>query len=292
MTDLPTAVLCTPIDLERRAVLDLLPEHEFIDQEIGGTVYRETEYQGRQGAWRLILAMTGRGNERAAVTVEHALATWRPQILVLCGIAGGLRDARVGDVVAATKVYGYEVGEDTDTGTLPRPESLPTSFPLHQRAQLLAEDPAWAAGLDAEPRVFHRPIASGSKVITGNASASAEHIKRHSGDAQAVDTESYGAMAAADRRRTVEVTVVRGISDLLGDKTKAADKLRQPIAARNAAAFALALIARSKPRQAEIRRSAGGSSNTYIGAIGNGANANIAAMGDNARGRIDIRNQK
>ncbi|MEU5153083.1 phosphorylase [Glycomyces sp. NPDC021274] len=288
MTDLPTAVLCTPIDLERRAVLDLLAGHEFTDRELDGHQYRETEYEGPKGIWRLVLAMTGRGNERAAASVEHALAAWRPQILVLCGIAGGLRDARIGDVVAATKVYGYEVGEDTDAGTLPRPESLSTSFPLHQRAQLLAEDAAWAGPLDARPRVFHRPIASGSKVVTGNASAAAEHLRRHSGDAQAVDTESYGAMAAADRRRTVDATVVRGISDLLGDKTKEADKLRQPLAARNAAAFALALIAHSKPKHADIRRLAGGVSNTYIGAVGNGANANVAAMGDNAHGRIDI----
>jgi nucleoside phosphorylase len=289
MTDQPTAVLCTPIDIERRAVLDLLPKHEFTDHEIGGTVYRETEYEGPQGVWRLILAMAGRGNERAAASVEHAIATWRPQILVICGIAGGLRDARVGDVVAATKVYGYEAGEDTDAGLLPRPESLSTSFPLHQRAQLIAEDQSWADGLEGAPRVFHRPIASGSKVITGNASAAAEHIKRHSGDAQAVDTESHGALAAAQRHPAVEAIAVRGISDLLGDKTKEADKHRQPIAARNAAAFALTLIARSKPKQAEIRPLAGGASNTYIGAIGNGANANIAAMGDRSRGRIDMR---
>ncbi|MEV3937960.1 phosphorylase [Glycomyces sp. NPDC049804] len=288
MTDLPTAVLATPIDIERRAVLDLLPGHEFTDHEIGGVVYRETEYEGPQGVWRLVLAMTGRGNERAAAAVEHAVATWRPQILVLCGIAGGLRDARVGDVVAATHVYGYEAGQDTDTGLLPRPASVSTSFPLHQRAQLIADDAAWAEGLEAAPRVFHRPIASGSKVITGNAAASAEHIKRHSGDAQAVDTESFGAMTAADRRRSVEAIAVRGVSDLLGDKTKEADKHRQPLAARNAAAFALALIARSKPAQAEIRPLAGGKSNTYIGAVGNGANANIAAMGDRARGRIRI----
>ncbi|MFG3339986.1 phosphorylase [Glycomyces sp. NPDC048151] len=292
MNDLPTAVLCTPIDLERRAVLDLLPGREFTDHEIGGTVYRETEFEGPQGVWRLVLAMAGRGNERAAASVEHALATWRPQILVLCGIAGGLRDARVGDVVAATHVYGYESGQDTDDGLLPRPESFRTSFPLHQRAQLIAEDTSWSEGLDGAPRVFHRPIASGSKVITGNASASAALINRHSSDAQAVDTESYGAMAAAHRRPAVDAFVVRGISDLLGDKTKEADKLRQPVAARNAAAFSLALIARSKPKQAEIRKIGGGRSNTYIGAVGNGATANIAAMGPKAKGQITINNGK
>lgn len=289
MTDLPTAVLCTPIDLERRAVLDLLAGHEFTDHELDGTQYRETEYEGPKGVWKLVLAMTGRGNERAAASVEHALATWRPQILILCGIAGGRRDARVGDIVVATKVYGYESGQDTDTGLLQRPESLPASYPLLHRAQLVSENQAWAANLDGpSPRIFQRPIASGSKVITGSHSATAELLEQSSGDAQAVDTESFGFLAAANRRTAVEATVVRGISDLLGDKTKEADKLRQPMAARNAAAFALALIGRSKPKRADIRRLAGGTSNTYIGTVGEGSTAYIGAFGDNAKGHINI----
>lgn len=78
--------------------------------------------------------------------------------------------------------------------------------------------------------------------------------------------------------------MVRGISDLLGDKTNEADKRRQPNAARNAAAFALAFIGRSEPKRARPLMS--GKSNAYIGAIGNGANANIAAMGDGTRGHV------
>lgn len=293
MTDLPTAVLCTPIDLERRAVLDLLAGHEFTDHELDGTQYRETEYEGPKGAWKLVLAMSGRGNERAAASVEHVLATWRPQILILCGIAGGRRDARVGDIVVATKVYGYESGQDTDAGLLQRPESLPASYPLLQRAQLVSENQAWAEELGGpSPRIFQRPIASGSKVITGNHSATAELLEQSSGDAQAVDTESYGFLAAANRRTAVEATVVRGISDLLGDKTKEADRHHQPVAARNAAAFALALIGRSKPKQADIRRLAGGTSNTYIATVGEGSTAYIGAMGTNAKGHISIDNRR
>jgi adenosylhomocysteine nucleosidase len=288
MNDLPTAVLATPIDVERRAVLELLDGSELTDLHEDGVLYRTTEFQGRHGRWNLVLAMTGRGNERAAAAVEHALAHWRPQLLVLCGIAGGLRDAAVGDVVAATKVYGYESGQDTDTGLLPRPESLPTSFTLHQQAQLLVEHRSWARRLGAAPpRVFHRPIASGSKVVTGRDSATAALVERHSGDAQAIDTESYGAMAAASRKSAVEATVVRGVSDLLAGKTKTADRVHQPVAARNAAAFALALIESSRPKKAEIRPLAGGS-NTYIGAIGPNARSVTGAMGDRARGSVVV----
>lgn len=293
MNDLPTAVLATPVDVERQAVLELLAGSELTDRHRDGIAYRATEFAGRHGDWNLVLAMTGRGNERAAAAVEHAIAAWRPQLLVLCGVAGGLRDAQIGDVVAATKVYGYESGQDTDEGLLPRPESLPTSFTLHQQAQLLVEHRSWARrlGAGAPPRVFHRPIASGSKVVTGRDSATAELIGRQSGDAQALDTESYGAMAAAARKSAVEATVVRGVSDLVAGKTKAADRVHQPAAARNAAAFALALIESSRPRSAEIRPLAGGSGNTYIGVVGPRSQAVTGAMGDRARGRVVINNR-
>jgi nucleoside phosphorylase len=289
MADLPTAVLCTPIDIERAAVLDLLPGRALTDAERDGVQYRRTELQGRRSDWNLVLAMGGRGNERAAAAVEHALASWSPRILVLCGVAGGLRDAAVGDVVAATKVYGYESGEDTDAGRLPRPDALPTSFSLHQLAMLLVEKGEWAARLGTEaPRVFHRPIASGAKVVTGRRSETARLIALHSGDAQALDTESHGAMAAAARRSGVEAIVVRGVSDLVDGKNKADDLRDQPRAARNAAALALALIEHAAPGTAPAKDRHG---TTYIGALGAGARAHIAAMGPNAKGSIIVRSR-
>ncbi|SDE31320.1 5'-methylthioadenosine/S-adenosylhomocysteine nucleosidase [Glycomyces harbinensis] len=293
MNDLPIAVLATPIDVERRAVLELLSGTELTEHDRDGIIYRTAEFEGRHGDWNLVLAMTGRGNERAAAAVEHALSTWRPQLLILCGVAGGLRDAQVGDVVAATKVYGYESGQDTDEGLRSRPESLPTSFTLHQQAQLLVEHRAWSRrlGTGTPPRVYHRPIASGSKVVTGRESETAELVRRQSGDAQAIDTESYGAMAAASRKSAVEATVVRGVSDLLAGKTKAADRLHQPLAARNAAAFSLALIASTRPKSAEIRPLAGGTGSTYIGVVGPHSQAVTGAMGDNARGSVVINNR-
>ncbi|SDL45672.1 Nucleoside phosphorylase [Glycomyces sambucus] len=279
-----TAVLFTPIDIERAALLDLLRGSAITDHERDGTAYRTLELEGRQGTWNLVLAMGGRGNERAAAAAEHALATWNPRLLVLCGVAGGLRDAAVGDVVAATKVYGYESGEDTDHGRLPRPDALPTSFALHQLAMLLAEKGEWARRLGTDaPRVFHRPIASGAKVVTGRRSETARLIALHSGDAQALDTESHGAMAAAARRSGVEAMVVRGVSDLVDGKNKADDLRDQPRAARNAAAFALALIEHTAPGPARPPARPGG---TYIGALGDGARAAIGAMGPNAKGRI------
>lgn len=294
MTELPTAVVCTPLDVEYRAVRALLDGHRFTERTERGTVFAITEIAGRHSAWRLALTLTGRHNERAAAAVERAVATLAPQALVLLGVAGGRRDARIGDVIAATEVYGYESGQDTDLRYLSRIKTFTTSHALSQQAHHAAEEGAWTARLglapgEDPPRVFHRPIAAGSKVITGLDSPTAALIGQHCGDAQGVDMESFGAMAAACAGGGVEAMVVRGVSDLIGGKTKDADRTRQPLAARNAAAFALALIERLEPAPAAPRGpdpEAQGAK--YIGALGEGANATIAAMGDRAEGRITI----
>ncbi|WP_051326253.1 hypothetical protein [Glycomyces tenuis] len=294
MNHLPTAVLCTPLDREHRAVLALLDTNRITEQTVDGTVYELTELHGRHTTWRLVIALTSRLNEYTSAAVERAIGTWEPQILLLVGVAGGRRDAAVGDVIAATKVYGYESGRDTDSGFQARVDALRCSNMLDQRAHRVSADTVWTDRLDLEPdqaapQVFHRPLASGNKVITGSASATADLISRTCDDAQGIDMEGYGAMVAASNNSGVEAMVVRGVSDLIDDKSKAADRTRQPLAARHAAAFALALIESCDPEPSSRKALAAHSDGPiYIGAIGDGAVSNVAASGPHARGHQQI----
>lgn len=294
MNRLPTAVLCTPLDLEHRAVLGLLGTDRIHEQSADGTVYELTELHGRHATWRLVIALTSRLNEFASAAVERAISTWEPQILLLVGVAGGRRDAAIGDVIAATKVYGYESGRDTNNGFHPRVDALRCSYMLDQRAHRVSAEGRWIDRLNLGsdqpiPQVFHRPIASGNKVITGTASDTAELISQTCDDAQGVDMEGFGAMAAASSSKGVEAMIVRGVSDLIDDKSKASDRTRQPLAARHAAAFALALIESCDPgpssRKGPATRTDGP---LYIGAIGDGAVSNVAASGPHARGHQQI----
>jgi nucleoside phosphorylase len=294
MSHLPTAVLCTPLDLEHRAVLALLGAGRIDEQTEDGTVYELTELHGRHATWRLVITLTSRLNEYASAAVERAINTWDPQILLLVGVAGGRRDAAIGDVIAATKVYGYESGRDTDSGFRPRVDALRCSHMLDQRAHRVSGEGSWINRLTLNPdqpapKVFHRPIASGNKVITGTASDTAELIDQTCDDAQGVDMEGFGAMAAASSSSGVEAMVVRGVSDLIDDKSKSTDRTRQPLAARHAAAFALALIESCDPgrvgRKGPGKRTDGP---LYIGAIGDGAVSNVAASGPHARGHQQI----
>ncbi|WP_158299956.1 phosphorylase [Glycomyces paridis] len=293
----PVAVLGMPLPVEYEAVLSLLPGHTFTERTVRGTVFKLTELQGRHGAWTLALTMTGRQNEAAAVAVERAVAAFDPQVILLVGVAGGRRDAAVGDVIAATEVYGYEAGEDTDADYLSRIKTLQATHLLLQQAHQVDVEDAWRerlgpAGDGPRPRVHHRPIAAGSKVITGVRSGTAALIDRHCGDAQGIDMEGFGALAAAWRTGGVEAMVIRGVSDLLADKDKAADRHRQPRAARHAGAFALALVERLEPRGRPDGAPDGPAPEPegarYIGAVGQGATAIIAAFGDGAHGTVNL----
>ncbi|GAA1676841.1 hypothetical protein GCM10009830_24490 [Glycomyces endophyticus] len=291
MTTSPTAVICTPLELEHRAVRDLLGGSP-AEERRGDSVYELHDFRGRKVQWRLVLALTGRRNEDTSAAVGEALDTWRPQVLLLVGVGGGLRDARVGDVVAATKVYGYEGGQDTDLGLRPRIDSLPTSRILKEQGERVSIEGTWIWRADPEalsaPTVHHRPIASGGKVVTGSTSYTAELIREHCGDATAIDMEGYGAMAAARRARGVEATVIRGVSDLLDDKDKETDRQTQPMAARRAAAFALALLDRYDPEPAERAPAprAPQSGSTYNFSPGQGGNMNVGSIGDNTTTHI------
>ncbi|SDD59281.1 phosphorylase [Glycomyces harbinensis] len=252
-TDAPWAVFCMPLQLEYDEVRNLLRGGDFGTRKERDTHYATTALQGRHTGWNVALTVSDHQNEAAAVAVERAVAAFSPQVLFMVGIAGGRRDSAIGDVIAATEVYGYESGKETDEEVLTRIKTLPSSYRLTQEAREVDREGAWLDRLalparSAPPRVHHRPLAAGNRVIAGNASLTAALLHRECGDAQGIEMEGYGALAAAWRNSDVDVMVVRGVSDLVGGKDDASDAANQPVAARNAGAFALALLEQLEPR--------------------------------------------
>src|SRR5215469_6062502 len=70
-----------------------------------GTVYQIGEFSASSGLiWDVCLAEIGSGNPSAAQETERAIAFFKPQVAMFVGVAGGLRDVSIGDVVVATKV--------------------------------------------------------------------------------------------------------------------------------------------------------------------------------------------
>ncbi|NET57525.1 MAG: 5'-methylthioadenosine/S-adenosylhomocysteine nucleosidase [Symploca sp. SIO2E6] len=77
-----------------------------------GTIYEQGKFIANGQEWEVGIAQVGAGNTEAAVETERVIAYFQPNILLFVGIAGGIKDVAIGDVVVATDVYGYESGKE------------------------------------------------------------------------------------------------------------------------------------------------------------------------------------
>jgi nucleoside phosphorylase len=241
------AVILTALELEHLSVTQHLsgPLSEYDER---GLLFDVGAFEGRH-RWVVAVAQGGPGNLGAGILLERAVTAFRPDVAFFVGIAGGRKDVRHGDVVVADAVYDYETGKAENTDFFPRIKTFASSFGLVQQARAVAREDRWQAFIKPgeptdRPAAFVKPIAAGSKVIAGERSAIARFLTDNCGDALAVDMESYGFLHGAYVNRDLATLVVRGISDLLDDKTADNDRAWQALAASNAAAFTFALLAR------------------------------------------------
>jgi len=124
------------------------------------------------------------GPSLAAAVTTAALARWRPNRVVLIGIAGSITPdtVRLGDVVVATEVQGYEVGDAEDSGDRLRPTfNQPGAIDLNRAATFKADTKAYTVWRDAcfadapahglggvvtQPPTMHVDVvASGNRVV-------------------------------------------------------------------------------------------------------------------------------
>lgn len=236
-----TVVIVTALDIETKAVLRHLGG-DWTDVEIGGTVY----YQGKFEGWDVVIVEAGPGNPSTAVLTAVAAAHFRPDLSLFVGIAGGVKDVALGDVVVATKVHGYESGKDTDKGFEARPTPDRSAHAVTQRARAMKKRNEWRQRLDpslkhGEPELLVEPIAAGEKVVASQDSDTAALIRERYGDAVAVEMEGRGFLEAAHVHQMVS-GVVRGISDLLSNKSATDKQGWQKKAADAASAVAFEML--------------------------------------------------
>ncbi|QKV75214.1 NACHT domain-containing protein [Amycolatopsis sp. Hca4] len=223
-------------------VLTALPvEFTAVAARLSGAVW-QTHAQGSRylvgtsGTWQVAVAEIGRGNEEASYSTERALQHFAPDVALFVGVAGGVKDVALGDVVFATEVHGYEYGKEGTDVFLPRGQVGTASYDLVQAARYLRHE------LTAGFAVVVEPIAAGGKVVADAEAPTAEVIRRHYSQVVATEQEGLGFVKAASARSGVSVGVIRGISDLLSGKADADQAGWQDIAASHAAEFAFALL--------------------------------------------------
>ncbi len=243
---MPCAVILTAIPIEYMAVRAHLVDLQE-ETHSQGTIYERGKFTANGKTWEVGIVEVGAGNSTAAVEAERAIAYFQPNVIFFVGVAGGFKDVALGDVVAATKVYGYESGK-AKLKFEPRPDVGLSTYNLIQRARAEARKTDWlqrfTSSTNTAPRVFVAPIAAGEKVVASTQSTIWKFLRSNYGDAVAVEMEGRGLLQAAHANQQVYALIVRGISDLIDGKSEADAAGSQEIAARHASAFAFEILAK------------------------------------------------
>lgn len=251
ISNLPKALILTALPVEFNAVRSFLAQQrEETDEK--GTVYCRGIFKGAEQFWDIIVAETGAGNNETALEAERAINKYDPIAIFFVGVAGGIKDVEIGDVVVATKIYGYESGSAKEVFQ-PLPDFGETSYLLNHRARAEARSNDWLKRLEPlisksvkRPRVLVGPIAAGEKVIKSTKCEIYKFLQSNYGDALAVEMESRGILKAA-RANFIHALIVRGISDLLDKKEDAGAGGSQELAAMHASAFTFEILAKLQP---------------------------------------------
>jgi nucleoside phosphorylase len=265
------ALVLTPLDEEWRSTYPVLcPDVSAAASEpIGPITYHlwtaspnRAEVDGRYLVAAASMALRTPGQAHSAAFAKQCVHDWRPARITLLGIAGSLESKRLrlGDVVVADRIFGYEVGDAEGRRTRYRPTvnqagalDLDRVRSFRNDARDYAEwqkqclQAAASLGLRVKrPPVLHiEAVGSGNEVV--KSVTFARKLRKEINSAiSAVEMEGVGLHAAIylDAHRS-DALMIRGISDYAdGNKTalerRSKDRWRA-YAAANAARLLSAL---------------------------------------------------
>jgi adenosylhomocysteine nucleosidase len=210
---------------ETSAVVQVLRRHRdyWSEQLYGGQQVHGAVVNADGGELRVVAVQTlDRGPESAAVAYGQLQKVFGPPLVLLVGIAGGIRAGlAVGDVVIADEVIYYDARRETSDGPHRRGHSQPMTPVLRHRVN----DFFWRYGESIkltpkeEIRLHRGPIGSGNAVITDAESDVITFLRTFNEKVLAVETEAGGVGQAFYERIDGESPLqgwltIRGISDL------------------------------------------------------------------------------
>ena len=104
-------LVLTALTVERDAVVRHLSNIKLETHPEVGTDYHRGIFSHPSGDIDVVVARTDQTNINAAMETERALEFYNPSHAFFVGVAGGLKDVNVGDIVIGSDVIGYERGK-------------------------------------------------------------------------------------------------------------------------------------------------------------------------------------
>jgi adenosylhomocysteine nucleosidase len=246
------------------AILTIVPEeYEAIRKVDDFSKFVERtpfRYRNRKtdGEYDIVLAQAlDRSNVPCGEMVTEVAEKFRPEFLILSGIAGGVSDrdsVSLGDVIVADYVDYYEMRKFSKKKDQLR--RLPLDHPsalLRSFAQRVEQEGAWKDGIKVDrpsqgsPKVIVGNLIAGEKLLGDKGNKYQSRILSTFDKALAVDMESFGLArsvytARGTRYYNLNYLVVRGISDLVDHEDNDDERKKwRPYAAATAAAFAVSV---------------------------------------------------
>ena len=253
-----TIVILSALEKERQALLIHLHDHKVEKHPQTGTDYYVGRLNINNTFFKLVLGKTDQTNVNAAVETERAINHYSPSLILFVGVAGGLKDVKVGDIVIGQDVYGYERGKaDVEKKVKkniqvykPRAKFGASSYALERAASNYSNSEAWK--IISTPIVnkeFHNKInvvtgtiAAGEKVNASLDSDLSKFLKQHCSHALAIEMEGLGFLESCRAYPQIQSLLIRSISDLVTNKTDSDEKGSQEYASKTAAAFTFGFL--------------------------------------------------
>lgn len=243
-------IILTALEVERLAIEQHLNNIEPVLHPETGTDYTKGTYSSNGRIIDVIVARTDQTNVNAAIETERAISHFEPEYVFFAGVAGGLKDVKVGDIIIGRDVYGYERGKAEENNFKPRPQFGASSYALERLAGQYAKSSGWERKrvelLDPEfaPVIstYTGTIASGEKVDASIDSNLHKFLKQNASHALGIEMEGLGFLEVCRMRPLVKTLLLRGISDLVDGKSHMDGKGSQLYASVNVAAFLFGLL--------------------------------------------------
>jgi nucleoside phosphorylase len=218
----------TIIDEEFTEARDVFATH----QNIPGTPYYVSDLADARTPAVVLRVAADRANVAAAGATTKLLEAFRPEVLVLVGIAGGVGKPdtiALGDVCVPTYVHYGEfrkLTEDRDAMRYAAYDQPTVSAREDHVDAVRFAGAQWASQIpldrprDGSPEVRMGSIVAGEKVMGNPTHAEQRGLAVRFPDAIAVDMESFGVARAVHEARIAvpynpRLVIVRGISDLV-----------------------------------------------------------------------------